>query len=230
MGRRAPRRPRYCIQCRSLLNSRTIQELAYAKTVIKAQRNFWNLKRQVAINRGYGNFKMNTITWIRALFGCGWSKWLSAVWQVFVIGFISLFPLLISAFRDSLAISSPSLSYNMAQSLLGGQLIFYSMGFISTVAWDSFRDWEQKFPLRSFFGLSCILGTAICCAVIGDDPLLKTTKPSYLAVTSLCLFVGSSILYVLVLLASRIDGKEYQKEMHKSAEDLTAALNRDMGN
>ncbi|KEA04503.1 hypothetical protein QOV31_005185 (plasmid) [Agrobacterium fabrum] len=148
---------------------------------------------------------MNRIGYWNAIVFAGPQAWGFALLEIFVVATVSLIPLLGAALRDVLpATSNIYLGDAFQKAFLSGQLIFYAIGLIATIVWQSNKDFSSFFPWRSFFNIFSLIGIVICSLVIGYDPTLTSISPPFLARCSLILFFLSLAAYTLMAVIAQV--------------------------
>jgi hypothetical protein len=141
----------------------------------------------------------------KAIFYAGKRVWGLALLEISVVAGISLIPLVGAAFREALSMDGKvPLTEALAKAFLGGQLIFYSVGLIASIVWHSNKDFNSFFPLRTIFNLYCTIGLVLCSIIIGYDPTLTNINYNILARTSVCLFVMSIFIYILMTVITHV--------------------------
>src|SRR5438128_1913816 len=123
---------------------------------------------------------MPEIGYAQAIFRSGPRVWALAVLEIVVVAGVSLIPLFGAALRELLPPESKIyLSDAFVKAFLSGQLLFYTLGLIATVTWQSNKDLKSFFPLRNVFNLLSLIAVAICTLVIGFDPTLNETNKNF---------------------------------------------------
>jgi hypothetical protein len=139
----------------------------------------------------------------RAIFSAGRDVWARALSEAAVVAGISLLPLLLAAFRETLP-DGTQVAPAFAKAFLSGQLLFYAVGLIATVVWQSNKDFPRFFPLRIVINLVCLVELVICSFLIGFDPTLVATDKSVVAGYSITLFVVAVAFYILMVVIGEV--------------------------
>jgi hypothetical protein len=149
---------------------------------------------------------MAKIGYARAIFRSGFRVWGEALLEILVVAGVTLIPLLGAAVREVLPPDTKIyLSDAFARAFLSGQLLFYALGLIATVVWQSNKDLKSFFPLRSLFNLYSLACVVICSIVIGFDPDLSGINRVFLAPFSLAIFATAVVAYVLMAVISQVN-------------------------
>lgn len=132
--------------------------------------------------------------------------WRDTLIEVVIIVILSAIPLL-AAFLLPLLPKQGTTTAPAAfgDAFLQGQLLFYSISIIASIAAVVNKDLKDFYPLRTILNLFCFLGIALCCLIIGQDPKLNATDDAILKFVSLGMFVLSLALYVLAMLCERVE-------------------------
>jgi hypothetical protein len=169
------------------------------------------------------------IGYARAIFLSGRKVWTDALLEIFVVASVSLIPLLGAAIREVLPENSQIyMSDAFAKAFFGGQLLFYALGLIATIVWQSNKDLHSFFPLRIWFNFFSIVAVVICSIVIGFDPTLASVDKLFLARFSMGLFFVSAFLYTLMAVISQVH-VNVGKDLASSDAELGDAVKRSRG-
>jgi hypothetical protein len=172
---------------------------------------------------------MAKIGYARAIFLSGRTAWSNALLEIIVVASVSLIPLLGAAIREILPQNSQIfLSDAFEKAFYGGQLLFYALGLIATIVWQSNKDFQSFFPLRIWFNFFSLVAIVICSVVIGYDPTLVTIDKNFLATFSVGLFVISIILYALMAVIAQVH-VNVGRELATSDAELGDAVKRSRG-
>ena len=172
---------------------------------------------------------MATIGYAKAIFRSGSQVWIAALLETLVVSVVSLIPLICVAVRQLLPPDSTIyLSDAFVKALLSGQLLFYALGFIATVVWQSNKDLNSFFPLRTLINLFSIMAIVVCSLVIGFDPNLSNINADFLATFSVSMFICSMILYTLMAIINQVH-VNVGKDLAASDAELGYAVRRSRG-
>jgi len=172
---------------------------------------------------------MPRVGYWRAIFSAGPQAWGTALLEILVVATISLIPLLMAAIRELLPLGSNILISDAFQrSFLSGQLVFYSVGLIATITWNSNKDFQSFFPWRTIFNLYCLAGIVFCTLLIGYDPTLSRIKPSILSVASVGIFLVTLVAYILMAVISQVH-VNVGEALAKTDADLQNEVRRSRG-
>jgi hypothetical protein len=172
---------------------------------------------------------MAEIGYFRAIFRSGFRVWGEAILEITVVAGVSMIPLIGAAVREVLPLQSKIyLSDAFEKAFLSGQLLFYALGLIATVVWNSNRDFKSFFPLRSILNLYCVAAIASCSVVIGYDPTLASENREFIAKFSLLLFLTSIIFYVLMSVIGQVH-VNVGKSISESDDTLRDAVRESRG-
>jgi hypothetical protein len=172
---------------------------------------------------------MAKIGYGRSVFLSGRKVWKDAILEIIVVAGVSLFPLLGPAIREILPENSQvDLTEAFINTFFGGQLMFYALGLIATVVWQSNKDFHSPFPLRIWFNLFSMSAVAICFLVIGYDPTLGTINKEFLARFSVSLFLISALIYTLMAVIAQVD-VNVGKDLATTDAELGDAVKRSRG-
>jgi hypothetical protein len=172
---------------------------------------------------------MAKIGYGRAIFLSGRKVWSDAILEIIVVASVSLIPLLGAAVREVLPQNSQIyLSDAFEKAFFGGQLLFYALGLIATIVWQSNKDFHSFFPLRIWFNFFSLVAIVICSIVIGYDPTLGTVDKIFLARFSVGLFAVSAVLYALMAVIAQVH-VNVGKELATSDAELGDAVKRSRG-
>jgi hypothetical protein len=170
-------------------------------------------------NIGYG----------RAIWISGARVWGEAILEILVVSVISLIPLIGAAIREVLPQDSKIyLSDAFEKAFLSGQLLFYALGLIATIIWQSSRDLKQFFAIRAVLFLFGISSVAFCSVIIGYDPTLTSENKALLGPFSAGLFAVSIVLYVVMSVFSQVQ-VNVGEELTKDDKALADAVRRSRG-
>jgi hypothetical protein len=161
--------------------------------------------------------------YLQAIFGAGWPAWGRAFLEISVVVVISLVPLLAGAFREVIV---PPLNIQgdaFARAFLSGQLIFYAIGLVATIAWQSNRDWANFMPWRALINVFCLVVIGLCCIIVGADPTLASLDRSVAAWTSVGMFGAACLVYVFMCLVVEVH-PDMAAAIKKDDQGLTEAL------
>lgn len=148
---------------------------------------------------------MNRVGYWNAIVFAGPQAWGYALLEIFVVATVSLIPLIGAALRDVLpATSNIHLGDAFQKAFLSGQLLFYAIGLIATIVWNSNKDFSSFFPWRTIFNIYSLVGIVVCSLVIGYDPTLVSISPPFLAKSSLVLFVSALIAYTVMAVIAQV--------------------------
>lgn len=149
---------------------------------------------------------MAEIGYARAIFRSGPRVWGIALLEIVVVAGVSLIPLLGAAIREVLPPESKVYMVDaFEKAFLSGQLLFYSVGLIATITWQSNKDFKSFFPLRSIFNLYSLIGIVVCSIVVGYDPTLTQINRRFLGTFSVGLFLASLVAYALMAVISEVN-------------------------
>lgn len=148
---------------------------------------------------------MAEIGYLSAIFRSGRRVWLEAALETFVVTVVSLIPLLGASIREMLPKNSTIyLSDAFEKSFLSGQLLFYALGLIATIIWNSNRDFKSFFPYRTFINLYSLAAIVLCSIIIGYDPTLQQTNKPFLQQFSVWVFLSSLIVYLVMAIVAQV--------------------------
>ena len=172
---------------------------------------------------------MAKIGYGQAIFLSGRRVWTDAILEIFVVASVSLIPLLGAAVRAILPQNSQIYLVDaFGKAFFGGQLLFYALGLIATIVWQSNKDFHSFFPLRIWFNFFSIVAVVICSIVIGYDPTLASVDKTFLANFSVGLFAVSAILYTLMAVIAEVH-VNVGKDLAISDAELSDAVKRSRG-
>lgn len=146
---------------------------------------------------------MADVGYARAIFGAGRHVWIRALSETAVVAGVSLLPLLLAAFRETLP-TGGAIGDALAKAFLSGQLLFYALGLIATVVWVSNKDFPRFFPLRIVINLVCLVEVVICSLIIGFDPTLEVTDKAIVGSYSVTLFAVAVAFYILMVVIGEV--------------------------
>lgn len=124
--------------------------------------------------------------------------WFWPLLEVSYITFFSFLPLLIFAFNEHIT-SKTSLSFNSSLSnlLLGGQLMFYAIGFLATASWLLIHEIRWPRAIKPIFLLLIFGATIIFSITVGVDPTAATLNKEAFRAASYWTFGVSLLLYAV---------------------------------
>ena len=141
----------------------------------------------------------------KAIWTAGPRVWGEAFLEILVVAVVSLIPLLGAAVREVLPPDSKIyLSDAFGRAMLSGQLLFYALGLIATVVWNSNKDWRSFFPLRTVFNLYSLVCIVLCSIVIGYNPELNAINRSFIAPFSVVVFTSAILAYLLISVIAQV--------------------------
>lgn len=159
---------------------------------------------------------MAELSYLKAIWRSGPRLWGEAVSETAVVTVVSLLPLGGAAIREVMPKDSKIyLSDAFEKAFLSGQLVFYALGLIATIVWQSNKDRDSFFPWRTFMNGMAITGIAFGCIVIGYDPTLTSINRDFIATSSVAMFLLSLALYILMAAFANVQvnlGAEQKKD------------------
>lgn len=172
---------------------------------------------------------MAEIGYLRAIKGAEPGVWRDAILEIVVVAGVSLIPLIGAAIRQVLPPDSKVyLSDAFGKAFLSGQLVFYALGLIATVVWQSNKDWKSFFPWRSAINIYCLAAISVSAIVIGYDPELRAINAVFLANFSVFMFLSAIVFYVFMSVVSQVQ-VNVGKEFSKSDDELGNAVRASRG-
>lgn len=172
---------------------------------------------------------MAEIGYFRAIFRSGPRVWGEAVLEILVVAGVSLIPLIGVAVREVLPQQSKIyLSDAFEKAFLSGQLIFYALGLIATIVWNSNKDFKSFFPFRTVLNLYCLVSIALCSIVIGYDPTLTSTNSDFIARFSVIIFSLSIFIYIVMAVIAQVH-VNVGKSISESDDKLRDAVRESRG-
>jgi hypothetical protein len=177
---------------------------------------------------------MRSIEWIKAIGRLDQQKIWAAANEVLVVGAISLAPLVLAALGSHLSAiinngNQIPLLQHLAQAILSGQLLFYAMSFVASIVWHSSQDLVRPFPLRVWFLFICFSIAMICALTIGVDPTLQKLSIPQVYVTSVAIYVVSSLLYFVILLFRSMEEVNFAQTLNQEDRDFEDELKSSRG-
>lgn len=172
---------------------------------------------------------MAEIGYLQAFLRSGRRVWLEAAMETLVVAGVSLIPLIGAAIREVLPSDTKIyLSDAFEKSFLSGQLLFYALGLIATVVWNSNKDFKSFFPFRTVINLYCISAIVLCSIVIGYDPTLEQVNGAFIAKFSVGIFATSVLAYVVMAVIAQVH-VNVGKSISESDDELRKAVRASRG-
>ena len=173
--------------------------------------------------------------WWKALREADSSVYWRAIWEVLVVGGLSILPLVMAAYGRFLLqpivpdeSGLPFLDFLIIH-IFSGQLYFYAMTFIAAVVWHSGQDMKQPFPIRIMFWSFALVLTMFCAFFFGIEPALPNAGDSGLSALSVVAYVASIIMYFLIWAFKEIEPPNLDRLKSESEESLTEKVKRRRG-
>jgi Ca2+/Na+ antiporter len=164
-----------------------------------------------------------------AIFSAPRGAWGIALLEILVVAAISLLPLLIAVFLDVIpTTSNTALSEAVQKAFFGGQLIFYSIGLIATIVWNSNKEYNAFLPWRHFINLYCLFSLVTCTVLIVHDPRLVNSDPNILWWLSTFLFLSALVIYMVLGVIQQVKG-DVGKSQKKDDLDLQQRVRKSRG-
>lgn len=166
--------------------------------------------------------------WLTSLKEAGFTPYKQAASEICVIGLISILPLAfasVGVFVDQGAEEGTRKSFLdiFLAASLSGQLFFYAISLMASVIWYSGTEFRNPFPIRLYFIIPCVIGIGVATIYISRDPTLKSLADADIGTVSLLIYLGSAVLYFIILVFRSVDPPDIEQSRRDGELDL---LNR----
>lgn len=148
-----------------------------------------------------------------------WSDIGPATVDVIFVAVVSLIPLLLARLTPIIDRREPNLAPGWLWDLLtSGQLAFYALGSLATIALVVYKGESLPAVLRTLFGCLTLIFILFIAYLIGVDPTLANAPHTFVGETSFWLYLFTQIMAVAVVSFQRFSLSEVLKAAGEECE------------
>lgn len=154
-----------------------------------------------------------------------------ATFDVLFVAIVSLIPLLLARLTPIIDRREPNLASGWLWDLLtNGQLAFYALGSLATIALVVYKGESLPATLRLIFGCLTLVFILFISYLIGVDPTLANAPHTFVGETSFWLYIITQLMAVAVVSFQRFSLGDVLKAAAQGAQDTSTDLGKRKGN
>lgn len=154
-----------------------------------------------------------------------WSDIGPATFDVLFVAVVSLIPLLLARLTPIISMREPHLKAGWLWDLLtSGQLAFYALGSLATIALVVYKGESLPALLRLIFGCMSLVFILFIAYLIGVDPTLANAPHTFVGETSFWLYLITQFMAVAVVSFQRFSLGDVLAAAALGAQNTSAAL------